>query len=160
VGVDWHTAPGDIPFPVFATPHAKVGISICFDCSLPESGRVLKLKGAQILAIPTNWPLGSDSWLHTPPVRAMENHVHVIACDRIGEERGFRFAGHSQILDFTGKKLAEAGETEEVILYGEIDPAAADQNRVVRRAGLWEFDRIAARRPEMYSPLADLPGKP
>jgi predicted amidohydrolase len=160
VGVDWHAALGDKPFPVFATPHARIGISICYDCSFPESGRVLKLKGAQVLVIPTNWPLGSDSWQHTPPVRATENHLYVIACDRVGEERGFRFAGHSQIVDFMGKKLAEAGETEETIIYGEIDAAAADANRVVRQAGLWEFDRIAARRPEMYSALTDRPERP
>jgi len=160
VGIDWHAALGDKPFPVFTTPHAKIGISICYDCSFPESGRVLKLKGAQVLAIPTNWPLGSDSWQHTPPVRATENHMYVIACDRVGEERGFRFAGHSQIVDFMGKKLAEAGETEETIIYGELDPAAADSNRVVRQAGLWEFDRIAARRPEMYSALTGRPDRP
>ena len=159
VGFDWHATPGDTPFPVFATPHAKLGISICYDCSFPESGRVLKLKGAQILIIPTNWPLGSDSSGHMPSVRATENHLHVIACDRVGEERGVRFAGRSQIIDFTGKKLAEAGETEETIIYGEVDPAAADSNRVIREAGKWEFDRIAARRPEMYSALTDPPGK-
>jgi predicted amidohydrolase len=158
VGFDWHATPGDIPFPVFAVPHAKIGISICYDCSFPESGRVLKLKGAQILIIPTNWPLGSDSWQHTPPVRATENHLHVIACDRVGEERGFRFSGHSQIVDFTGQKLAEAGETEETIIYGEVDPAAADHNHVVRQAGLWEYDRIAARRPDMYAALTAPPG--
>ena len=155
IGVDWHTAAGDTPFPVFATPHGKIGISICYDCSFPESGRVLKLKGAQILAIPTNWPLGSDSWQHTPPVRATENHLYVIACDRVGEERGFRFAGHSQIVDCHGTKLAEAGEVEEIIIYGEIDPPTADCNRVIRQPGKWEFDRIAARRPEMYAPLTD-----
>ncbi len=155
LGIDWHAALGDKPFPVFATPHAKVGISICYDCSFPESGRVLKLKGAQILAIPTNWPLGADTWQHTPPVRATENHLFVIACDRVGEERGFRFAGHSQIVDLSGAKLAEAGETEETILYAEIDAASADRNRVIRQPGVWEFDRIASRRPEMYAPLTD-----
>lgn len=153
LGIDWHAALGDRPFPVFATPHAKIGISICYDCSFPESGRVLKLKGAQIFVIPTNWPSGSDSWQHMPPVRAVENHMHVIACDRVGEERGFRFAGHSQIVDLNGTKLAEADETEETIIYGEIDPAAADCNRVIRQPGVWEFDRISSRRPEIYGAL-------
>jgi len=110
----------------------------------------VKLNGAQILAIPTNWPVGSDTWQHTPRVRAIENHLIVIAADRVGEERGFRFAGHSQIVDFEGRVLAEAGETEETILYAEVDVATADLNRVVRRPGEWEFDRIAMRRPEMY----------
>jgi len=155
LGIDRYDALGDKPFPVFDSPHARLGVNICYDCSFPESGRVLKLKGAQLLAIPTNWPLGSDSWQHTPKVRASENHMVVVAADRVGEERGFRFSGHSQIVNFTGDVLAEAGDTEETIIYGEVDVAAADHNRVVRVPGEWEFDRIAARRPEMYGPLTE-----
>ena len=153
LGIDRYDAPGDVPFPVFQAAQAKIGVNICFDCSFPEAGRVLKLKGAQILAIPTNWPVGSDTWAHIPKVRAIENHMYVIAADRVGEERGFRFAGHSQIIDVTGDVLAEADETEETILYADLEPARADQNRVVRIPGVWEYDRMAARRPEMYEPI-------
>lgn len=153
LGIDWFNALGDTPFPVFETPHGKIGVNICYDCSFPESGRVLKLKGAQLLAIPTNWPVGADSVAHTPQVRALENHFHVIACDRVGEEREFRFAGHSKIVDFRGQVLAEGGDSEETILYAELDLAAADSNRVIRVPGKWEFDRIASRRPEMYGPI-------
>ncbi len=155
LGIDRHNALGDTPFPVFETPHGKIGVNICYDCSFPEAGRVLKLKGAQLLAIPTNWPVGSDSMPHTPQVRASENHFYVVATDRVGEERGFRFAGHSKIVDFRGQVLAEAGDTEETILYAEVDLAAADNNRVVRIPGQWEFDRIASRRPEMYGPITE-----
>ena len=155
LGIDRFVTPGDKPFPVFETAHGKIGINICFDCSFPEAGRVLKLKGVQLLAISTNWPVGSDSWQHTAKVRATENHFHVVVADRVGEERGFRFAGHSQIVDFTGKTLAEAGETEETILFADLDLAGADRNRVVRVPGQWEFDRISARRPEMYGPIAE-----
>jgi len=155
LGIDRFLDLGDKPFPVFETAHGKIGINICFDCSLPEASRVLKLKGAQLLAIPTNWPRGSDSWQHIPKVRATENHFHVVASDRVGEERGFCFAGHSQIIDFTGKVLAEAGETEETILLADLDLPAADRNRVVRVPGQWEFDRIAARRPELYGPMTE-----
>ncbi len=155
LGIDRFDAPGDKPFPVFETPHAKVGVNICYDCSFPESGRMVKLQGAQVLAIPTNWPINSDTFQHTPPVRATENHIHVIAADRVGEERGFKFAGHSQIVNFEGKVLAEAGATEETILYAELDIAAADRNRVVRVPGEYEFDRIAARRPEMYRAITE-----
>jgi len=155
LGIDRFVALGDRPFPVFATSQGKIGINICYDCSFPEAGRVLKLKGVQLLAIATNWPIGSDSWQHTPKVRATENHFHVVVADRVGEERGFRFAGHSQIVDFMGKVYAEAGETEETILFAELDLPAADRNRVIRVPGQWEFDRIAARRPEMYGPLTE-----
>jgi predicted amidohydrolase len=155
LGIDRFDMPGDKPFPVFPTPAGKIGINICFDCSFPESGRVVKLRGGQILAIPTNWPWGSDSWQHTPKVRATENHMVVIAADRVGEERGFRFSGHSQIVNFTGEVLAEAGETESTVLVADVDLAAVDDNRVVRVPGEWEFNRMAARRPEMYRKITE-----
>jgi len=155
LGIDQFCAVGDKPFPVFATQHGRIGVNICYDCSIPEAARVLKLQGAQLLVIPTNWPWGSDSWEHTPKVRATENHMHVVACDRVGEERGFRFSGHSQIVDFMGKVHAEAGDVEETIIYADLDLAAADDNRVVRVPGKWEFDRIAARRPEMYKVITE-----
>jgi predicted amidohydrolase len=161
LGIDRFNAPGDKAFPIFEIPGgpqnavAKIGINICFDCSFPESGRVVKLEGAQLLAIPTNWPIGSDTWQHTPKVRATENHMVVVAADRVGEERGFRFAGHSQIIDFRGQVLAKAGDTEETIIYGDVDLAAADRNQVVRVPGEWEFDRIAGRRPEVYGLIAE-----
>lgn len=156
LGVDRFDTPGDKPFSVFETTDGKIGVNICFDLSFPEAGRVPKLKGAELLAVPTNWPVGSDIWQHTPQVRATENHFHVVAADRVGEERGFRFVGHSKIVDFSGQVLAEAGETEETILYAELDLAAANNNRVVRVPGQWELDRIAARRPEMYGPITEL----
>lgn len=155
LGIDRYVALGDKPFPVFATTHGKIGINICYDCSFPEAGRVLKLKGAQLLAIATNWPIGSDSWEHTPKVRASENHFNVAVADRVGEERGFRFAGHSQIVDYMGKVHAEAGETEETILSAELDLPGADCNHVIRVPGQWEFDRIASRRPEIYGILTE-----
>jgi 5-aminopentanamidase len=153
LGIDRYDALGNKPFQVFDTPAGKLGINICFDCSFPESGRVLKLQGAQILAIPTNWPLASDTWAHTPIVRATENHLFVVAADRVGEERGFRFAGHSQIVDPEGNVLASAGQTEETVLVAEVDPSVADRNRVIRQPGEYEFDRMAARRPEMYGAI-------
>ena len=153
LGIDRYNGLGDVPFKVFQAGQAKIGVNICYDCSFPESGRVLKLNGAQILAIPTNWPVGSDTWAHIPKVRAIENHMYVVAADRVGEERGFRFAGHSQIIDVSGAVLVEAGDIEETILYADIEPAQADVNRIVRIPGEWEYDRIAARRPEMYGPI-------
>ncbi|MGH9468736.1 MAG: carbon-nitrogen hydrolase family protein [Terriglobia bacterium] len=164
LGIDRFVAPGDRPFAVFTSPQGRIGVNICYDCSFPEAGRAVKLEGAQLLAIPTNWPVGSDSCQHIPIVRATENHMFVAAADRVGEERGFRFAGRSHIVDFMGAVKAQAGETEEVILYAEADLAAAEQNRVARIPGRWEFDRIADRRPEMYGaltrPAAEAPEGP
>ncbi|MGH9398340.1 MAG: carbon-nitrogen hydrolase family protein, partial [Terriglobia bacterium] len=42
LGVDRFVTPGDRPFAALNTPHGKVGITICYDASFPEAGRVLK----------------------------------------------------------------------------------------------------------------------
>lgn len=153
LGIDRFVTPGAGPFDPIKTPAGTIGVNICFDASFPEAARVLKLRGAQLLAVPTNWPVGSDSCAHVTNVRALENHMIVAAADRVGEERGFRFAGHSQIADLSGRLIAEAGAAEETIIYAEADLAAADLNRVVRVPGEYEIDRIGGRRPELYGEI-------
>lgn len=151
IGVDRFCTPGDLGFPVFELPFARVGPLICFDLSFPEAARVLKLKGAQLVAVSTNWPeAASISCDFAPFVRAQENHVFVATADRVGTESGFTFRGRSRILDCDAKVVAEASATEPELLRAQIDPSRADRNRVVYRRGEYELDRIAWRRPEEY----------
>ncbi len=89
LGVDRFLDPGDKPFEVHETPIGKIGIHICYDATFPESARVMTLLGADILALPTNWPEGrervSKFVINT---RAYENKVHFVATNRVGAERG------------------------------------------------------------------------
>ena len=48
-----------------------------------------------------------------------------------------------------------AGQDEETIIYAEIDPRRARQKLRVRKADVHMIDRIADRRPEMYSMLVE-----
>lgn len=153
LGVDRFAAPGDKGFPVFQTNLGRIGVLICYDLSFPEAARVLKLDGAQLVCVPTNWPMAAEiSCNHSPMVRAQENHVNILTCNRVGEEGGFRFRGESRIVDFDGKVLAQAG-ADEATLSGELDMDAADQNRVVIIPGKYELDRLGHRRPDHYGRL-------
>ena len=76
IGIDRFVSPGDRPFEVFELPFGKVGLNICYDISFPESARVLKLLGAELIVLVTNWPPGA--WRSPEFVcktRALENHV-------------------------------------------------------------------------------------
>ena len=161
LGVDMHTTHGDRPFAVHAAGAVRVGMNICYDAAFPEASRTLAVLGADLIALPTNWPPGAECVAqHTINTRAMENGVYFAAVNRVGTERGFSFIGQSRICDPSGRTLAEAG-TGETVLYAEIDPARARQKRVVRVAGKHEIDRLADRRPEMYGALVaphELPG--
>jgi 5-aminopentanamidase len=160
LGVDRFVNPGDRPFEVFEADGLRIGMHICYDGSFPETGRVLTLLGADVLVLPTNWPIQSLTTAeHLPATRAIENVVYVMAVDRVGEERGCLFAGRSSIAGPGGEILAKAGAESDEILYADIDPALARKKRLVRIPGKYEIDRIADRRPGFYGPLVAPNGK-
>jgi predicted amidohydrolase len=156
LGLDMFTTPGDRLFRVDHAGSLRVGMSICYDCSFPESTRSLALLGADVVVLPTNWPPGAETTAeYVINARAVENNVYFMSVNRIGTERGFRFIGHSKIVDPHGNTLAEARGTDERILYAEIDPSIARRKHLVRVPGKHEIDRMADRRPEMYGLLTE-----
>ena len=151
LGIDRFADRGDRPFQVWETPIGKVGIHICYDILFPESARIMALMGADIVVLSTNFPEGrADALNCLARARTIENKVHVVVADRVGTERGFTFAGMSNVVDATGKVLSLASPDKEEIVYGEVDLEAARQKHRVFIPGEWEIDNIKDRRPEMY----------
>ena len=48
--------PGTAPPPVVDTAFGRIGMMICYDAEFPEWVRAPALAGADLLAVPTNWP--------------------------------------------------------------------------------------------------------
>jgi predicted amidohydrolase len=154
LGVDRFLTPGDRPFAVLDLPFGRVGMMICYDASFPEAARVLKLLGAELIILPTNWP--KDAWRTAEFVvntRAQENHLNFAAVDRVGSERGWRFIGRSKVVDYNGDTVVEGSGDREEMLLSRLDLAGANKNRIVNVAGSYEIDRLADRRPEFYGPV-------
>jgi predicted amidohydrolase len=159
LGIDRFIDPGDQPFKVYDTPVGNIGMHICYDCNFPESARMMTLLGAEILALPTNWPEGREKVAqYVINTRAFENRVHVVAVDRVGNERGTRFIGRSKIVDAHGDTLVQAGDSDEQTVYAEVNLAEARQKRTVFKAGEFEFDFISDRRPELYGKITEADG--
>lgn len=155
VGVDRFLDPGDRPFAVHDLGGLKLGVSICFDSSFPESIRVLSLLGADVVALPTNWAeVAHRNATLVSRVRALENHIYYVAVNRVGEETGYHYIGQSSITSFTGDFLAYAETDQETIITAPVNPVAAREKKVVFCAGEYEIDRVNWRRPEMYGLLA------
>jgi len=154
LGIDRFTTPGDRPFAVHDLGGLRVGMSICYDGSFPESTRALMLLGADLVLLPTNYPVGAESTIrYLIQCRALENWLYYAAVNRTGSERGFRFLGQSRLVACNGDLLASAGPEQEEILYAVLDPEVARNKHLVRIPGKFEVDRRADRRPEMYGPL-------
>jgi len=150
-GLDKFMDKGDIPFTVHRTPVGNIGILICHDITFPESARVLMLKGADIIALPTNWPRMPDVVSkHFIVTRAVENFVHIVAADRVGVERKVGFLGQSKIVNAAGMVKAEASIENEEIVAAELDLAFPRHKHIVFIPGVWEMDWLKERRPEMY----------
>ncbi len=154
LGIDRFATPGPDAPQVYELEGMRVGVLICYDLRFPEAARVCALEGADLIALPTNWPVGVE--FHPElfaPARAAENHCYVLACDRVGTERATTFLGRSILVDFDGRRLATASDVEEEVLVGEVEPEKARATHVRRRPGEHEWDTIADRRPGLYERL-------
>ncbi len=82
--------PGSAEPPVVDTAAGRIGVLICFDLEFPEFPRSLALRGAELIAAPTNWPKETvPAGERVPEVTvamasAYSNHVAIAACDRAG----------------------------------------------------------------------------
>lgn len=154
LGLDKFVRGGD-ELPVFDTHLGRIGILICFDLRHPEAARALALAGAEIIALPTNWPEGAEvSAEHVAIARASENRVFVVTCNRVGAEHGFSFIGRSKIVDVSGAVLASAGGGEETII-ADLDLSKARIKRNVMIPGKYETTVFDSRRPELYGILTE-----
>lgn len=156
LGVDRFTTSGERPFEVFDVAGVRIGMLICYDGAFPEASRVLALKGADLILLPTNWPPGGSYMAQfSTNCRAMENGVYFAAVNRIGTERGFQFIGQSRICSPVGATMASIDGDQPGIIRATIDVETARTKRLVRVPGKHVIDRMADRRPHMYGAVCE-----
>ena len=120
-----------------------LGVMICFDWFFPESARTLMLKGAKIIAHPSNLVLPFCP--HAMRTRCIENRIFAITADRVGRERDLKYIGRSEILDTKGRILYCASSNREEVVVHEINLREAANKRMTSMN-----DLIHDRRPEVY----------
>ena len=151
LGADRFTRPGAEGFKVFPLPFGTIGLHICYDGTFPESARALRLEGAQLLILPTNWPR-LDMKREMIRVRAYENRAFYLAVNRVGEERSVVFEGGSAAADPEGRVVLEAGDASGRF-HCEIDLARVEQSREIVKPGDYELDLIDDRQPQLYGAI-------
>ncbi|MGD9592651.1 MAG: carbon-nitrogen hydrolase family protein [Candidatus Berkiella sp.] len=108
---------------VLETPFGKLGFAICYDLRFPELFRLLMLKGAQILLLPSAFTMqtGFAHWEILVRARAIENLCYVIAPGECGKRSDDRLTyGHSMIVGPWGDVLASA-QDEPGVIIAELD---------------------------------------
>jgi deaminated glutathione amidase len=122
------------------------GLTVCYDLRFPELYRILAVRGARLITVPSAFTLatGRDHWEVLLRARAIENQVFVLAPNQVGEAPPHHSSyGRSAIVDPWGVVLATAPDGER---FAAADLDLAAQERI--RASL---PSLANRRPEVYA---------
>lgn len=108
---------------VAKTPFGKLGLTICYDVRMPELFGQLVARGAQLLAVPSNFTAytGRQHWHTLLRTRAIENQAFVFAPAQCGRKYHTPSYGHSLIIDPWGKVMAEASADRPAVLVKTID---------------------------------------
>jgi predicted amidohydrolase len=151
MGADRFTdEPDDLEPVVFDTVLGRIGIFICYEIRFPEVARTLALAGADLIALPTNWPVQSAilADLFTR-VRAAENLVYLLVSNRCDEEQGIQFLGSSQIVSPSGEVVVHAGHASGLFM-ATVDLDLSRTKRVILDGGEIVLAPWEDRRPEAY----------
>lgn len=155
----YYFTPGDLGFKAFQTPHAKIGVLICWDQWYPEAARLTALEGAEIIVYPTaigwhpsekeeNGIAQVEAWQLAQRAHGLASGVYIAAVNRHGHEGerpgGIEFWGHSFVSDPYGRMIAESGDSEDRILVQACSRARIED---VRRN--WPF--LRDRRIDIYN---------
>jgi deaminated glutathione amidase len=129
-----------------AEPDIELGMAICYDLRFPELFRILTLRGARVLVLPSAFTYATtrDHWEPLLRARAIENQCFVVAANQIGEHApGKASGGRSLIADPWGTVLATAPD-EEGYALAELDFARQDAIRA-------KLPALTHRRPQAYA---------
>jgi len=122
------------------------GLTVCYDLRFPELYRILAVRGARLITVPSAFTLatGRDHWEVLLRARAIENQVFVLAPNQVGEAPPhYSSQGRSAIVDPWGVVLATAPD-EECFIVADLDLAAQDRIRE-------SLPSLANRRPDAYA---------
>ena len=133
----------------------RIGICICYDLTIPEVPRVLAVKGADLICVPSYTPEPIEHLFPTfLPARAIENGTGVAWADAAGTyytpylpKEGLAIGGGRMAVDAGGGVLVQEGssDTEGMSL------ATFTAERLYKARGL--FPQLRDRNPAAYQAL-------
>lgn len=110
-------APGE-DIVTFDLDGVTVGLAICYDIRFPELFRILALRGADVIVLPSAFTMatGKDHWEPLIRARAIENAVYMVAPGQVGQHPpGLWCHGRSMVVDPWGVIVAQASDEPTVI---------------------------------------------
>lgn len=128
----------------------KVSMLICFDIEFTEPARLLAVKGAQLLIVPTAL-VGLSMTTITVPSRALENHIFIAYANRSGPDtmptdgHTLTFCGNSLIAGPSGEAIARAPLDKPELIMAVVD---TDEPRWIEEVNMNPY--MTSRRTDLY----------
>ncbi|MEM3004444.1 MAG: carbon-nitrogen hydrolase family protein [Candidatus Bathyarchaeia archaeon] len=139
---------------VFSVQHVNFGVMICYDAAFPEVARVLALKGAEIVFVPSRISAaGIQPWHLYLSARCLENRLPMVAPNVVQPPR---YVGYSIILDL--KIEPESSVIYPDSLVGGESPDVFVSDVDLQSARKLRISRLRERRPETYRLIAEPSG--
>ncbi len=138
--------PGNLGLPIFDTEIGKIGMLICFDWMFPEAWRTLALKGASVIAHPSNLVLPYCQ--SVTPSYSLINRIFIATANRLGTEQELTFTGNSIITNPIGEVIAHGSTDKSEIVTAIFNPLLALNKKITP-----ENDAFTDRRADVYGDL-------
>jgi predicted amidohydrolase len=125
----------------------RIGLLTCYDIEFPEPARALALQGVNLLIVNAA-NMAPYEYIHRLSIqmRALENQIFVVYCNRIGANKWFEYHGQSAAVGPDGSILADAGLDNEVVQVINLPIKKYHGSPAT-------FNYLADRRPELYHTL-------
>ena len=160
--INWSA--GDGPYNVYKINGYPIGLLNCYEAEFPELQRILALKGAKLIVIPTaadyyyTMPDGNRTKVPYPdvsklliPAAAYANNIFVAYSNHVGYEQigkdKWLYQGNSVIADPYGKLLLAADRRQTTLLIADILPKAYGPTHPSKA------NYLRDRRPRLYHDL-------
>jgi predicted amidohydrolase len=151
--------PGDLGLPVVEVAGLRLGVVVCYDLRFPETIRILALRGADLVAVPTAWVTGFDAAVPEGPrigqvdaalVHGNLNSVFVACADQVGSAGGLTFLGRSLLVDPYGRAvIGPLDPRRPAVVVADVDLADV---RTARHRGP-AISPLEDRRTDVYGEL-------
>lgn len=136
--------------PIFETRYGPVGVQICADFwAYPELTRILTLKGARIVFVPTGSaasPGKVDLMTHGTVGACSQNRAYMVVSNFVGAERTLSYYGHSTIAGPRMPRFCaiynQGGDTEEIVSATLSFEALANARQNLRHKEFGQWDLI------------------
>lgn len=111
----------------------KAGLLICWDSAYPEEAKHYSDKNVDFIIVSAAWELPyTRQWELSTATRSFDNHIPLVASNRIGTDSNCTYLGNSTIYDNIGNTVSAATDMSECFVTAEFKSLFSDDKNMIK----------------------------